>query len=214
MIHLYAFVDELDRMPARRGATGEELAAQNLGTITAIVGEVAEPLPATTESAVAHDVVVESLLEHATAVLPARLGQPFADRAALAAATSGNLPALSRTLERVRGCVELGIRISGEEETPTERAADGTTYMRRLAAASASRQVLADEVQTLLRPCAVESRIDVRAPGALFRGAYLVRRDAAGEFARRAAQLTERHPELAVVCTGPWAPYSFAGEVS
>lgn len=213
MIHLYAFVDELDRMPARCGAAGEALRAQRLGDITAVVGEVAQPLPPTTETAVAHDAVVESLLEHAAAVLPARLGRPFADRAALAAATNGNLPGLRRTLARVRGCVELGVRIGGDKPAASARAADGTAYMRRLAAVTARREALADEAEVLLRPCVVDSRNDhPRDPGTLFRAAYLVRRDAVDGFARRATRLSEQHPELTVVRTGPWAPYSFAGE--
>jgi hypothetical protein len=215
MIHLYAFVDGLDRLPARSGATGEALDTQTLDGITAVVGEVAEPLPQTPEGAVAHDVVVEALLEHAAAVLPARLGQPFADRAALVAATNGNVPALRRTLARVRGCVELGIRLSSDEALAPEPAADGTAYMRQLAAVQARRRVLADEVQATLRPLAVDSRVDERHDSAtLFRAAYLVRRSDAAEVARRARRLAARHPELTAVCTGPWAPYSFAGEAA
>jgi hypothetical protein len=215
MIHVYAFVDELDRLPALPGATGEPLATQALDGITAVVGEIAEPLPQTAEGAVAHDVVVEALLEHARSVLPARLGQPFADRAALVAATNENVPSLRRTLARVRGCVEIGVRVSGREPAAREPAVDGTAYMRQLAAARATRQELADEVQALLRPLAVDSRVDERHdPATLFRAAYLVRRDDAAELARRVRRFAARRPELTTVCTGPWAPYSFAGETA
>jgi len=215
VIHLYAFVDELDRLPPRRGATGEALDTQTFGSVTAIVGEVAQALPPTAESAVAHDVVVESLLEHAAAVVPARLGRPFPDRAALATATTENLSALRRTLARVRDCVELGVRISSKGPAARERAADGTAYMRQLAAARAAEDALAAEVGTELLACAVDSLVDSsRDQSTLFRGAYLVRRGAAAEFARRVAQLSDRHPELSIVCTGPWAPYSFAGEAA
>jgi hypothetical protein len=39
---------------------------------------------------------------------------------------------------------------------------------------------------------------------------YLVRRGDVGEFARTVDRYAAAHPELTVLCTGPWAPYSFA----
>jgi hypothetical protein len=44
----------------------------------------------------------------------------------------------------------------------------------------------------------------------LLRAAYLVDRDAVGGFTARVDALQREHPELAVLCTGPWPPYSFA----
>jgi hypothetical protein len=48
-----------------------------------------------------------------------------------------------------------------------------------------------------------------RPPEAL-RAAYLVDRRAVAGFTRLVARLDERHPELRLLCTGPWPPYSFA----
>jgi DNA primase len=39
---------------------------------------------------------------------------------------------------------------------------------------------------------------------------YLVARDEVDDFARRVATYGAEHPELDLVCTGPWAPASFA----
>jgi Gas vesicle synthesis protein GvpL/GvpF len=215
MIHLYAFVDELEPLPALRGAAGEPLDTHRFDGVTAVVGELAEPLPETTESAVAHGLVVESLRDYAGAVLPARLTRPFADRAALVAATSANVPSLRRRLARVRGCVEVGVRMSSRDDLAPEPAADGTAYMRRLAAAASVRAALADEAQTLLGGHALEWRVQTPSDApTLYRAAYLVRRDDADGFARHAARLADRHPELAFACTGPWAPYSFAEEAA
>jgi hypothetical protein len=44
----------------------------------------------------------------------------------------------------------------------------------------------------------------------LLRAAYLVDRGAVGEFVARVRQLQRAHEELALVCTGPWPPFSFA----
>jgi len=41
---------------------------------------------------------------------------------------------------------------------------------------------------------------------------YLVERDRVDEFARSVETYASAHPELSLVCTGPWAPASFAGE--
>lgn len=204
MIHLYAFVDGLRRLPAVRGAAAEPLVARPLPGLTAVVGEPDSPLPATTETAIAHGAVVEALREHADAVLPVRLGVPFADAAAFHAAVQPQLPALRERLMRLRGCVELGVRIATPD---ADESRDGTTYLRRRAAASAARAALAEELHAAVRPYALERRVD---DSTTFRGAYLVRRADVDVFARQVDRFGGRHPEAAVVCTGPWAPYSFA----
>ena len=38
----------------------------------------------------------------------------------------------------------------------------------------------------------------------------LVDRDGVGAFVARVRALQDERPELAVLCTGPWPPYSFA----
>jgi hypothetical protein len=87
--------------------------------------------------------------------------------------------------------------------------------MQRLAAAASERRALADEADALLRRHALDCRVQAAHDAAtLFRAAYLVRCDAAAGFARRAARLAERHPELTLACTGPWAPYSFVEEAA
>jgi hypothetical protein len=40
--------------------------------------------------------------------------------------------------------------------------------------------------------------------------AYLVNRDRVEEFTQRVRDIDKRHPEIELVCTGPWPPYSFA----
>jgi hypothetical protein len=204
VIHLYAFVDGLHNLPGIRGAAGEPLIARPLPGLTAVVGEPDSPLATTTETAIAHGAVVEALREHAEAVLPVRLAGPFADAAAFHAAVQPQLPALRERLMRLRGCVELGVRIATPDP---EESRDGATYLRRRAAVSAARATLAEELHTAVRPYALERRVD---DSTTFQGAYLVRRGDVEAFARQVDRLGGRHPEAAVICTGPWAPYSFA----
>jgi hypothetical protein len=51
-----------------------------------------------------------------------------------------------------------------------------------------------------------------RNPGSVpevLRGAYLVDRERVDDFAREVGALQQDHPELRLLCTGPWPPYSF-----
>jgi hypothetical protein len=51
----------------------------------------------------------------------------------------------------------------------------------------------------------------LRQHGGELSAAYLVAREDAAAFQQAVARL-ERPPDVMVVCTGPWPPYSFAGE--
>lgn len=189
MIHLYAFVHGLRGLP-------EGLEEIELGGVSAVVGRVAEPLAPTTDNVLEHGRVVESLLDHADAVLPARLGEPFADAATLRQATAAQLSALQQRLLRVRGCVEFAVRIA---PAGVDRS-DGTSYLHDLARRDAALNAAHDALDAH----ALASRVE--RTGNLFRAAYLVRRNEAAEFADHAARVG--------TCTGPWAPYSFAGEAA
>jgi hypothetical protein len=83
--------------------------------------------------------------------------------------------------------------------------------MRAKAAAAAGEDAA---VQAIHQPLSSLARARVRrptsAPGELVRAAYLVDRDAVDDFIHLLGELELRHPELDVLCTGPWPPYSFS----
>jgi putative intracellular protease/amidase len=66
-------------------------------------------------------------------------------------------------------------------------------------------------VAELHRPLTRFARAAVVTPGADHAAAYLVRNEDRSAFERALAGFVSAHPEVTVVCTGPWAPYSFAG---
>jgi hypothetical protein len=184
MIHLYAFVRGLKQVEPG-------LEARPFGGLGAVTG-AAQPDP------LQHGLVVERLLDHADAVLPVRFGERFETEDDLAAAIAPRLEALERQLDHVAGCVEVGVRI-----VPRRQAAhtdDGAAYMR----ARLREQLSTDELHQALaaeaRDC-VQTNRDV---------GYLVARTDVGAFSLAVEQLLESHPGLDVLCTGPWAPYSFA----
>jgi hypothetical protein len=70
---------------------------------------------------------------------------------------------------------------------------------------------LADAVDL---PLAALARRNARASGAtarlVFSAAYLVAAETVDEFRAEVERIQRDHPELTLVCTGPWPPYSFA----
>ena len=46
----------------------------------------------------------------------------------------------------------------------------------------------------------------------LFAASYLVPEPELDRFKRVVSRLAADHPELAIVCTGPWPPYSFVDD--
>src|SRR4051812_29181583 len=139
MVRLYALADHPARLPA--GGT-TRLTAAEVGGIDAIFGEVArEGSERTGELVLAHARIVEELAALNDAVLPARLAAPHESEGALFDALRGRAPQFRRALDRVRGCVELGVRVVREANGADARGS-GTEYMRgRLAAVQAAERL-------------------------------------------------------------------------
>ena len=215
MIHLYAFVHRLSSLPARTGVAGEELQLRQFDGVDAVIGTIDAPVAESVDSALAHGLVGEALLECADAVLPARFAKPFADDMALENATTPRLTELQARLADVAGCVELSVRISAPPPAATRAPADGTSYLRALAAATVERDSQIADTHGALAAHALDSRVEPLTRGdSLFRGAYLVRRLEVDAFALEVDRLGARFPDASIVCTGPWAPSSFAQEAA
>ena len=67
----------------------------------------------------------------------------------------------------------------------------------------------ADEVLHRLAVDAV--RQAARGPEELLRASYLIDRAALARFRGAVERLQSAHPGIAILCTGPWPPYSFVG---
>jgi hypothetical protein len=150
-----------------------------------------------------HEELLESLMD-AGPLLPVRYGTRVSDEAAAVAAVAGREAALAARLEHVRGAVELALRVRSEEEAAPAIADSGAAYLR----ARTARSRLADSVHEALAPLARDSRLRVGAEP--LRAAYLVAREDVDGFVARVRELQTEHPELTIVCTGPWPPYSFS----
>ena len=212
MIHLYAIAEGLGELPAVAGIGGAEVRPRALDDLELVVSEHdGVQIEPTEEAVLAHARVVEALAAASSALLPARFTRTFEDEAALDAAVRDQLDDLRRALSRVRGRVELGLRVIGESEEASPEAASGRAYMEARLEAVARAEGLAKELHEPLAALAAESTHSVSAkPRLLLSAAYLVEATDVEGFRGKVAELEQAHPELTFVCTGPWPPYSFA----
>lgn len=169
-----------------------------------------------------HEEVVEELMADRD-LLPVRYGTLLQNEGEVARAVEERRDELAAALERVRGAVEVSVRVlptGAGAGTPVPRAAagraavpgaaaSGAEYLRLRARATASQ---ARTAQALNEPLAALARASAEArprPPELFRAAYLVERHAVEPFTAEVARLQAASRGLSILCTGPWPPYSF-----
>jgi hypothetical protein len=184
MIHVYALVEGLERLPEVEGVGGAPLELLELGGPAVVVASRGPRAEADEEQALAHGRVVEALMESASAVLPVRFGPAVPDEQALARLLAERGPALREALARVRGCVEVGLRVWGD-------------------------RAVADRLHDRLAQLVRDSRVRRAEPTELV-AAYLVPRGLLAAVRNEVERVLADGPDRAVLCTGPWAPYSFA----
>ncbi|HZR95552.1 MAG TPA: GvpL/GvpF family gas vesicle protein [Gaiellaceae bacterium] len=204
MIHLYAFVAGLDAKPE------PPLDVVDVGGLAAVVGPVGTSPP----EPLRHGLVVEELRASAEAILPARYGEDFLDLDALRRAVEPVAGVLRSRLERLGGLVEVGVRVvARDDEQPDGRPRDGRAYLESRYAPYARRKALERNLHAHLLERARDARLATpREDAVLLDASYLVPTGDVESFARDVAASAAAWPELATVCTGPWAPYSFSEE--
>jgi hypothetical protein len=151
-----------------------------------------------------HEELLEGLMKRRP-LLPVRYGTRVPDEAAAAAAVAGRGAELMAQLDHVRGAVEVSVRVRGAEPSPPATGSEsGVEYLRARTAGSRA----GDGVHEVLQPLSRDSRVLGGAEA--LRAAYLVAHDDIDVFVARVRELQGEHLELAILCTGPWPPYSFS----
>jgi hypothetical protein len=212
MVHLYALVDHPARLPPLAGIGGETVSAAEAAGIDAIFSEHDDPAADATDAAVlAHARLVEAVAALNAAVLPARFPGRYESEAALRDNIRDRASDLCDALDRVRGCVEVGVRVVPSAGIVDERARSGGDYMRGRLAAIREAEGIARELDAAVAPIVREGTRSVAATSQLvLSAAYLVASSEAADFRPAVETVARRHPDLAYVCFGPWPPYSFA----
>jgi hypothetical protein len=178
-------------------------------------------------AAVAHEAVVESF-SGAAAIVPMKLFTIFNDDARALDDLKAQDEVVNAALRRVRGRIELGVRVSLDRDRPqpprSPRASTGVAYLagkkaqrdRAAELARNAREVVADLYEELAAIAAdavrrAASELPAQGGPLLLDAAFLVPRTSVARF-RKAVE--RRAKELApdgyrVAMTGPWPAYSF-----
>jgi hypothetical protein len=205
VIHTYGVAPVPITVPPAPGVDGAIPRGVAVDQLAAIVSDHAQDPGPTAERLLQHERVLQALLPYG--VVPARYGPAIPDEGALRALLTDRAHHLSRLLERVRGRVEMGVRMdlpARPSRTPTT----GRSYLLDKLHRGRLALRMADDLDRLLGALAVTRR--VLATQDNLRVAYLVHPEEVADFR---AQL-DPPPDWAValVCTGPWPAYSFVTE--
>jgi hypothetical protein len=212
MIWLYAICDAPELPPPRRrGLAQAPLEGLREGALQAVFTRhahaVGDPAP---DALWAHERVVERLMLD-RAVLPMRFGSTLPDDDAVRRLLVERQAHLAQLLERVRGRVELGVRVvqTAPEQVAVAPLSSGREYLLAKLANGRGTAELSEPLALL----AVATRVQpARGPDEVLRASYLVERRGVAHFRGAVERLQRAHPELALLCTGPWPPYSFVGD--
>jgi hypothetical protein len=209
VIYVYAITDavEIERVPTGlHNATSEAVEHKGIAGVFSTHDQL--EVSSDPELLWAHERVVDHLMDHG-AVLPLRFGTMLSDPEALRAVLDEDQVRFRVLLSRVRGCVELAVRVG---LAPSEPAAvsGGADYIRGRLAARRHEEDAADRVLAPLRSFArATARRPVQSGSTTVSESYLVSRATVDLFATEVRALQARNPGLSISCTGPWGPYSF-----
>lgn len=232
-LRIHAVVDAAWRGPAGdllgggEGASGEE-GSVRLGdrTLGFRLLENEETAAAVTdadaaegrEALVLHARVVEALLG-SRSVVPVPGWLVARDEAAVRRLLDRARLPLREALDRFEGCYELRLHVArradrGPEGRPGNDPADEAEASAPAVAGSARERgedarAAAERLYRKLRFRARSARRLTSGPGRVLTGAFLVPREEWIGFVEDASRVGDRHPELEVDVTGPWAPYDF-----
>jgi hypothetical protein len=216
--YLYAVVGTHARVPAVTGIAAAPVEAVRYADLQVLGAELPPSVVAHPDATAlwAHETVVEAATETTDAVLPMRFGSTVRDVPRAVALLASRHDDFARGLERVRGRVEVGVRVVQQDGAtapspgPRSTPASGAAWLRARREARTQVEALAARVHGPLDGLADEHRRAARVTGTtVLATSYLVPRALVDVFRAEAARLDHALPGASVVCTGPWPPYSF-----
>lgn len=220
----YAICDNPDLpLPRRRGLAQAPLEGVREGLVLAVVSRHTQaPGDPALDALWAHERVLERLMAD-RAVLPLRFGTRLPDAEAVRMTLAARHDEFVAMLDQVRGRVELGVRamtpaindgaaavvVAPPQPSPTRT---GREYLlEKLAHGRRSEHEAAALHEPLAALAVATRRGRAQSDDELLRAAYLVERASVARFRAVVLRLQQQHPDVALLCTGPWPPYSFVG---
>jgi hypothetical protein len=227
MIYVYAIVEQGRALPdGLKGIDTRTPQILNCGDVAAVISESPRVPPAPeVEKLWLHEKLIERLMCD-RAVLPVRYGTQLTSERAVLELLSSNQTAFCSNLGRVRGRVELSVRVMWDDlpcHAPDagKPAVGGRDYMQTRLLEERDRrarckrgQALVDQVDAVLSTFADQHTAKLLAtPRMLLTAAYLVNCERVTEFRAAIRRLACDRPNLQFLCTGPWPPYNFVDVV-
>jgi hypothetical protein len=228
--YVYAIVArDFQVPPGLTGVGGGELTTVGRGGLAAVVSPLAlRDLRRTTENVLRHATIVEALQQRG-AMLPVRFGTVVADAESLADVLAERHAELTADLARLGDKAEFGLTVlwdrpPGGDDGRADGAGDdgagggpGTRYLRarlaasrRVAAREAAARTIAREIDEALGSHVLDRRCSIAPTDRLaVRAAFLIEPTRFDACRQAIAEQRERRPDLRILVSGPWAPYSF-----
>lgn len=220
LLHHHGLVAVVSHVPERDFA--EEPLRRHLEDLEWLTGTVR-----------AHQSVIDALTV-VTTPLPLRLGTVFRDDSGVRVMIEEREEGFRRTLDRLQGRVEWGVKVyvetaapaPAEAETP-DKPVSGRDYLRQRRQRVRSHEdrwqqaeAFATRLHEKLSAYAEDARLHAPQNPTLsgasgqnvLNAAYLVPRSESEEFVEMVDRTKDDVPGMRVELTGPWAAYSFAGE--
>jgi Gas vesicle synthesis protein GvpL/GvpF len=229
--YVYAIVARDTEVPAGLTGLGDgELSTVVWGSLAAVTSPLAPcGLRRTTENVLRHGAVVEGLQQRGP-TLPVRFGTVVADAETLARTLSERHVELTADLARLGDKVEFGLTVlwdrpPGDDAARSNGPIDddgpanspGTRYLRARLAVSrrdAARQeaarTIARELDVALGSQVLDRRCSIAPTDRLaVRASFLIEPSRFGPCQQAIDAVRRRRPDLRVLLSGPWPPYSF-----
>ncbi|MDN7672545.1 GvpL/GvpF family gas vesicle protein [Burkholderia oklahomensis] len=195
------------------GVDGARLEIVDGAHLRTVVSEHAQAPSATVPAALAFGQAVAALFRHG-AIMPMRFPTCLDDKQAVRAWLDDECDAYGDLLQRVDGCVEMGLRFPLADEAhvqPRSHAGGpGHAYLAARAAPSAGALSQGERMAATLRGLYRDWRFDGLVEG-FASLSFLVPQTTLDDFLDRCRH-TARRTALPLYVSGPWPPYSFAAD--
>jgi hypothetical protein len=213
--HVYC-ITPASHLPVITGIEGRPVAAVQEGSLAAWVSEHDARPEASVESAKRHNEVVVSAMTQEVTPVPVRFGQWLRDDAALRESIRTSHDDWMERIRTFGGAAEYGIRIFDPAREADEAAATATTGTEYMAALARKQKRAGEQSEAVAALSAAVSGLvadekieALRTGHGVASVAHLVHPANLDAYREAVDQVRTRMPELRLLSSGPWPPYSF-----
>jgi gas vesicle protein GvpL/GvpF len=209
-LYLFCLIDEPVEAPLLAGLQDQPVRILSIGNFSVVVSDFhGNQLEPSKENIVIHEHVIEKFMDKATP-LPFRFGS-VSSESNLHRFIGENADTLKADLEKVRGCVEMGLKVMTAPFPVETTPQSGTEFLearkRQLDLQTSVSAIVEAAAVGLIRKSDVSLVRKTARP--MVRIAHLVLRYHLNEYKSHIDELVRQRAEWAFLRSGPWPPYSF-----